>query len=96
MSEIDDLTGLCPDSIPRDVWAAALAVSPDLGNHMRAMRAGFAEVASRAILAERERCSRIVEQHTIMHGNGESFLVSRFDGDVAGLAYATAIRSGGR
>lgn len=41
-----------PEGIPQDVWEAAMAVSPTGAGHV--MQCAFAEVASRAILAERE------------------------------------------
>lgn len=44
-----------------------------------------------ALLAERERCAKIVEENAIMHGDQNS-LVPRIEGDRYGIDYAAAIR----
>jgi hypothetical protein len=52
--------------------------------------------AANAILAERERCAKIIEDNMLVgDGNEESIIPRTNPGNKVGLAYAAAIRNGG-
>jgi len=51
-----------------------------------------------AVMTERERCARLVEEHQIgsstHKGENTKYLAKRYEGNLEGLAYADAIRAG--
>lgn len=83
--------------IPREIVEQAidLHLSAREANGTALGLTDYTQLIARAIMAERERCAKIIEDNMLVDwpAGSESIIPRSNSGNKVGLAYATAIRS---